>query len=259
MVEVKFKYLAIVLLFVAIACTHLFLYDSHFKTYAVESVERVKVLIFTENNKTKAAMKNSTSFTRICSQRERKDFIRRTMCGGANNKKTPAVKRRVAFMVDDEHKVAYCYIPKISSSTWKMIMMTSTRSGRQLPRPLGAHAVIAIKKRHIRTTTDRNSIRNYTKFMIVRHPMDRFLSAYYDKMFRKFGRNDAHYDWLTSIRKHVLKVTGGKSLSANGSNVPVVGLKDFTKFVVNGVGQPKYLNDKHWQKFAARCDPCSVK
>ena len=162
-------------------------------------------------------------------------------------------------MVDDEHKVAYCYIPKISSSTWKMIMMMSTRSGRRLPRPLGAHAVSEMKRRHVRTTTDRNSIRNYTKFMIVRHPLDRFLSAYYDKMFRKFRRNDAHYQYLTSIRKHVLKVTGGTSLSEHGSTVPVVGLIDFTKFVVGGVGQPRHLNDKHWRTFAARCDPCSVK
>ena len=257
----KFKYSTSCLLFVVIAaaCTYLFMHNnsSQIKLKAIDFAQSVKVshLIVQTNGAINQMITNKSAplFTRVCSQRQRKDFIRSKMCGGGvDNTKTTSSRRRrkVFFRVNDEHKVAYCNINKISSTTWIKILKTSTTTKSEFNK----------RRNSIRVTTNLTSIQNYTKFMIVRHPMERFLSAYYDAMFQIFREGSAHeFRRIISTRKYVLNVTGGVSLSGNASSIPVVGLTDFTKFVLGGVGQPTQLNNYHWRSYARQCDPCSVK
>ena len=259
----KFKYSTSCLLFVVIAaaCTYLFMHNnsSQIKLKAINFAQSVKVsshLIVQTNGAINQMITNKSAplFTRICSQRQRKDFIRSKMCGGSvdDNKKTTSSRRRrkVFFRVNDERRVAYCNINKISSTTWIKILKTSTTTKSEFNK----------RRNSIRVTSNLTSIQNYTKFMIVRHPMDRFLSAYYDAMFQIFREGSVHeFRRIISTRKYVLNVTGGVSLSGNASSIPVVGLKDFTKFVLGSVGEAKYLNNYHWRNYARHCDPCSVK
>ena len=54
---------------------------------------------------------NISNDVRICNQNERKDYMRK-ICDSTSNKQLKP--RRVSFIVDDEHKIAYCGIPKNS-------------------------------------------------------------------------------------------------------------------------------------------------
>ena len=232
--------------------------SSQIKLKAINFAQSVKVshLIVQTNGAINQTITNkSAPFTRVCSQRQRKDFIRSRMCGGGGDDKTKKTtssrrRRKVFFRVNDERRVAYCNINKISSTTWIKILKTSTTTKSESNK----------RRNSIRVTSNLTSIQNYTKFMIVRHPMDRFLSAYYDAMFQIFREGSVHeFRRIISTRKYVLNVTGGVSLSGNASSIPVVGLRDFTKFVLGIVGQPRHLNNWHWKNYARLCDPCSVK
>ena len=268
--NLKYGYLAGFWLLVGIVVCALLWIHAHENQFRLQIAQQLSLSAPRHKIANKGRTTESTSFTPICSQYERKNFIRNAMCENTttnnNNTRHFTVRRKdVIFFVDDEHKVAYCNIPKIGSSTWKMILMTSTQLGRRLPKPRGAHDTSELTKRNIRQTTDQSSIANYTKFMIVRHPMDRFLSAYYDKMVQQLHRDDPHYKYTKTVRNYVLSVTGGVRSRSSGKassappRLPVVGLNDFAKFVVGSVGLSKYRNERHWRKFAQRCDPCSVK
>ena len=194
---------------------------------------------------------NANVNIRTCTPLERKNHVK-SMCDIL----VRSNKRKVDFLVSDEHKLAFCNIPKISSSAWKSIMMVSTKIGRRLPKPSGAHSPAQLFKRGLRETSNLTSIEDHIKFMIVRHPLDRLLSAYYDKMYRNYTQKDSHFDWLTQIRRHILKVKGNYSRST----LPLrVGLKEFVRFILGNTGISKFVHDKHWNKYAFHCDPCSIR
>ena len=85
------------------------------------------------------------------------------------------------LIVDNKHKILYCYIPKIACTTWKKIMthllgIKNNRSVHSQHFPLlGSYS-----KSKVRYILD-----NYYKFMFVRDPFERLLSAYKDKFTRQ--------------------------------------------------------------------------
>ena len=121
-------------------------------------------------------------------------------------------------------------------------MMTSTKTGRSLPPPIGAYHPGEIRKRRLRISILSKKIRGYTKFMIMRNPMDRFQSAYFDKMERIFNKSDAHYKYLKWARRNVLQSVGA---ALNGS-IPHVSFKTFVDFVLKQKGPARLLEDNHW-------------
>ena len=188
--------------------------------------------------------------TRICTQTERKRHIR-TMC----SKPWMKTSHKVTFLVDDEHRIAYCFIPKIASSTWNTILMTSTRKGRRLRIPKGAHHPVEIRKRGLRMSGLTDRIRKYTKFMIMRNPIDRFQSAYYDKIYRPITKKTPHFGFLKWMRNTVRRATHSRRNGTGGSPK----FRNFVNFMLNTRGYRRAKEDKHWARFASRCDPCRIK
>ena len=130
--------------------------------------------------------------------------------------------KRVQFIVDDEHKVAYCGTAKIASSTWRMILMMSTKQGKLLERPRAAHDPKNLKARGLRMTSNVDS--NYTKFMIVRHPLDRYVSGYRDKMAKKYNKlvgSDRHWIHIRHIVLNFNNVTVR-------NKIPIVDFRNFS-------------------------------
>ena len=172
------------------------------------------------------------------------------------NKTTTDVK----FIIDDEHKVAYCNIPKIASSTWKRILMTSTTKGRQLPVPRASHRASDSKQRGLRSLSisqlNRNpKTRKYTRFMITRHPVERFISAFYEKI------NSTLPNATSSYMKHVIMQQQSMRRSVRKFNkideFRNVSFNSFARFVLYSTGYAEKENI-HWKRYAKRCDPCNI-
>ena len=87
---------------------------------------------------------------------------------------------------------------------------------------------------------------NYTKFMIVRHPFDRLLSAYYNILYYQSGMFGPA--WMPNYLHHVFH--------ADSVNETLFTLEYFLRLVTDP-GWFGYL-DRHWTPYTDLCDPCSI-
>ena len=163
----------------------------------------------------------------ICSQQERKEHFRK-VCKKYNTSEVQHVWRH---LIDIEHKVSYCFIPKAGSSTWKKLIASSTRRGRKLTRNFSAHRILDLRRRRVFLTFKKpRYYEKYAKFFIMRHPMTRLISAFQDKIARELSPTDFHLEFLTKERKYIYE-TIHKHRRLDQSKNFKVSFSDFIKFV----------------------------
>ncbi|KAK3755476.1 hypothetical protein QZH41_005970, partial [Actinostola sp. cb2023] len=86
------------------------------------------------------------------------------------------------ILVNDEHGVLYCYVPKVACSNWKRVMAVldgkanSTDEIGQVP-----HSTFKRLSRYPPAEIQYR-LENYYKFMFAREPLQRVVSAYKDKL-----------------------------------------------------------------------------
>ncbi|XP_076056231.1 carbohydrate sulfotransferase 11-like [Oratosquilla oratoria] len=160
------------------------------------------------------------------------------------------------FVVDDIHKTLYCYVPKVSCTTWKRIMMILTGLSKAKD-PLEIPSEKAHEEGtlvHLSSyTRDKAAVRRrlqkYTKFIIVRDPMERLLSAYRNKLA---GDTKTARHFKKRFGVAILKQYGNRN-SSTGDGVT------FNQFVdyVTDPSRRKQLNE-HWAPYVDLCHPCLV-
>ncbi|XP_042208731.1 carbohydrate sulfotransferase 11-like isoform X1 [Homarus americanus] len=180
-------------------------------------------------------------------QQKRKAAIREG-CGG---KPTAAALSRTLqkspilphLLIDDVHKAIYCFIPKVSSTSFKKVWlsMINPDKGKGNRRP---HAVLNAKIRQEKRqkTNLRQKLSTYTKYLIVRHPFERLLSAYKNKIKgpqKKFQQKTV-YNYAKKIRPNVKRSD--------------IQWTEFVDYLNNG-GDRK---NRHWNVFARHCYLCSI-
>jgi hypothetical protein len=88
---------------------------------------------------------------------------------------------------------------------------------------------------------------NYHKFLVVRHPLDRLLSAYYNMIHYKNGEPGPR-DTIPDI---LLKYD--KELHGNIRNLS---FSQFVEYITNP--DSKFYNDRHWIPYTETCLICKV-
>jgi chondroitin 4-sulfotransferase 11 len=138
-------------------------------------------------------------------------------------------------------RFGYCKLGKVSSSTWLTILNSALGD----PHP------------HLRASTRLRTyhqlpfaVRQYFKFVFVRHPFDRLISAYIDK----FGSQKSEY-WTelapTILRRY--RANPSRRSLRQGNDVR---FDEFIKYIVDPRSHP--LNDFHWSPQTELCQPCRV-
>ncbi|XP_037086936.1 carbohydrate sulfotransferase 13-like isoform X3 [Pollicipes pollicipes] len=161
------------------------------------------------------------------------------------------------IIVNEDHKLLYCYIPKVSSTQWKKVM--GVLSGTLPDRPLNEILGRAPHERGVhRFLSDfplaevRNRLATYTSFLFVRHPLERLVSGYVNK-FAKAGP-DGYFNRLFSAE---IKRQFGDGQPA--SNTSTVTFDSFARWVSNP--HPKNVlgaRNEHWKPMVDLCHPCAV-
>ena len=151
------------------------------------------------------------------------------------------------ILVNDEHKFLYCSVPKVACSNWKRVMMvldgeaTDTNSIRRVNHLsftfLGDLPPLAVKRK----------LNEYYKFMFVREPLVRILSAYKDKFL--LNNTSFHKSYGRKIVKHVRK---NAAANYKGDDVS---LQEFLQYVAES--HVEDMNE-HWMPFYELCQPCAV-
>ena len=156
------------------------------------------------------------------------------------------------MVVDHKRRVAYCYVPKNSCTTWKAIMANNTGVRSDVPfETLATHGFIhnRLDEFGLSKETYTDKLQTYTKFIVVRHPFDRLLSAYRDKAFPNLLNGKIH-GYYYKIKKSVLR-RSRHILTAQERQSYVPTFEEFAQHVL-------VTSNIHWNSYAFRCDPCHI-
>ena len=96
------------------------------------------------------------------------------------------------FIVSHDLRLVFCIVTKAACTSWLRVLLQLTgNTAAQLVAATDRTSVHAMYKYYLSATTFQNvtqltraPVRDYYKFMFVREPLERLVSAYRDKMFR---------------------------------------------------------------------------
>ncbi|XP_058247226.1 carbohydrate sulfotransferase 12-like [Hemibagrus wyckioides] len=170
------------------------------------------------------------------------------------------------LLVDDRHGIIYCYVPKVACTVWKRIMIVLSESLKVYGVPYRNPLDIPIEDVHGSSLQQLNAypkavmkqkFETYQKFIFVRDPFVRLISAYKDKIQ---SPNQIYYE---TIGIDILKKFG------NVSNPPasveqahaqgiVPSFYNFIQYILSlPAGNDKEF-DEHWRQTLHLCHPCAI-
>lgn len=186
-----------------------------------------------------------------------------TSCGWQKRMLVPKMLNNL--LVDDKHKVMYCVIPKVACTNWKRALVRLSgrinTTNQESLRTLDVHDEILLNQIGLRYLNTyplqeiRDRMETYYKFMFVRHPLERLLSAYRDK-FIQHNKWNEHFQlkYGRKIVKTHRRNPTEESLQAGDD----VTFPEFLRYVIDTSysGRPQ---NPHWSSYYDLCHPCSIR
>ncbi|XP_051877054.1 carbohydrate sulfotransferase 12-like [Pristis pectinata] len=178
------------------------------------------------------------------------------------------------LIVDDRHGIIYCYVPKVACTNWKRIMILLSQS--LLKQGIPYHDPLEIPRNFVHRSTSHSTfshfwkrygkfskqlmkirLKKYTKFLFVRDPFVRLISAFRSKFA---VQND---DFYRQFAKQMLQ------LYANYSNLPQTvneafsaGIKptfiNFIQYLLDPQTEKEMPFNEHWRQVYRLCHPCQI-
>ncbi|KAG0719006.1 Carbohydrate sulfotransferase 11 [Chionoecetes opilio] len=168
-------------------------------------------------------------------------------------------KKLINVIVDDKNRVLYCYVPKVACTNWKRVMLilngASNKTDPQDIPPDSVHRKhVFVKLSDLQPDAIRHRLLTYTKFLFVRHPIERVISAFRNK-FEKNYTSSAYFKkrFAVKIMKKYRKGEAAGSIPSNGHGM------HFSEFVSYLIDTKKELFNEHWALVSTLCNPCQVR
>ncbi|CAL8357928.1 unnamed protein product [Lota lota] len=156
--------------------------------------------------------------------------------------------------VEDRSGLLYCEVPKAGCSNWKRVLMVlggSAVSTGAIPHEV-AHNANSLRRLD---SYDRAAIAErlhaYTKFLFVREPFERLVSAFRDK----FESPNSYYHPVFG-RPIISKYRANASHSALRTGAGVT-FREFVRYLLD-VHRPVGM-DIHWEPVSQLCNPCLLR
>ncbi|KAK7065189.1 hypothetical protein SK128_002678 [Halocaridina rubra] len=181
-------------------------------------------------------------------------------------------------MTKEKQKLAYCPIYKAGSTSWAITLSDiGGHPYRDLRKTQGHTKVIAKIFPYMSMRDGLSVIRSLTSFVIVRHPLERFLSAYRDKFegaskdyyYLRYGENMVRYyrNFPTNITTKQLAKYREEVKAKVIANQPLVGMPGNPYAEPPGPTFPEFVKyilyrrfaDDHWRTYNEHCSPCAMK
>lgn len=171
-------------------------------------------------------------------QKARKQHLEE-YCHNHTYNKSLGTKDLYMLAVDDELKLIYCVVPKVGTTTWKRVIAKS----REI-KP-GVNRWIMWKRLSNYTEEERNQrLKTYFKFVFVREPLQRLLSAYKNKFLQIPS-------YTKDLRKEIVQSLRPQDLKPEGKNF--VKFKEFIQYFSNNMSR-----NQHWRQYEKLCHPCVI-
>ncbi|KAL7375226.1 hypothetical protein ABVT39_014016 [Epinephelus coioides] len=166
------------------------------------------------------------------------------------------------LIVDDNHGIIYCYIPKVACTNWKRVMFVLNMSA-----PYQDPMSIAGDMVHLpKTFTQLNSfprqemkvkLKHYTKFLFVRDPFVRLISAYRNK----FQRHNEYF--YQHFGRDILRLYGNQSDPPETEDKAFAsGIRpsfyNFIQYLLDPQTEKEAPFEPHWRQMHRLCHPCLI-
>ncbi|XP_053331149.1 carbohydrate sulfotransferase 14 [Spea bombifrons] len=184
------------------------------------------------------------------------DIRNRTMsgiCGQKNMPHTvwelPVLQRKTVLkhiLVNDKYRFLYCYVPKVACSNWKRVLKVLDGSLESVDVKVKMdHKNDLVFLSDLSAEEIKYRLKHYFKFMFVRDPMERLLSAYRNK-FGEMKEYQQRYgvEIVKRYRKH--------GRDSAGDDVT------FSEFLRYLLDEDADRMNEHWMPMYNLCQPCAV-
>ena len=153
----------------------------------------------------------------------------------------------------EKYNLVYCIVPKVACTVWKRIL--ANLEGYNITKAVHRETEGKLKKLSTYTTGDRRKIlKTYKKFMFVREPFERLLSAYRDCFWGKFKRSAPYWKRYRKTIRLVLAKRRGLDIDVDADNTT---FEQFATYLVLRWNERK-LFETHWREQYKLCHPCQV-
>ena len=149
------------------------------------------------------------------------------------------------MLYEDKHKVIFCSVPKAGCTTMKTMfaLLQGHFTLNQLQNAnMVTHANHLRKVYSLSDSSQFHQLQNYFKYIVVRNPLERIVSAYHEKIARK-----RHSQYYQILQKKILQQYGN-----NNSQFP--SFSEFIDYLLHS--KP---SDPHFMPTTTLCDPCRIK
>ncbi|KAJ8269557.1 hypothetical protein COCON_G00121640 [Conger conger] len=180
---------------------------------------------------------------------------------GASSRKrrvlTPADLKHL--VVDEAHELIYCYVPKVACTNWKRVMMVLTGQGKYT-HPMDipsnqAHIPSNLKTLNQYSIPEINHrLKNFLKFLFVREPFERLVSAYRNKFTLKYNTS-FHKRFGTKIVRRYRKNATLEALQSGAD----VRFPEFAEYLVDPTTLKEGPLNEHWETVYSLCHPCHIR
>ncbi|XP_024587908.1 carbohydrate sulfotransferase 11 isoform X1 [Neophocaena asiaeorientalis asiaeorientalis] len=162
------------------------------------------------------------------------------------------------LVVDEDHELIYCYVPKVACTNWKRLMMVLTGRGKYSD-PMEIPANEAHVSANLKTLNQysipeiNHRLKSYMKFLFVREPFERLVSAYRNKFTQKYNTS-FHKRYGTKIVRRQRKNATQEALR-KGDDVK---FEEFVAYLIDPHTQREEPFNEHWQTVYSLCHPCHI-
>ncbi|XP_016106139.1 carbohydrate sulfotransferase 12-like [Sinocyclocheilus grahami] len=177
--------------------------------------------------------------------------------------------------VDDHHGVIYCFVPKVACTNWKRVMIVLSQSLKapdgapyldplDIPSALSHNATLHLIFNKFWRLFGRFSrpsmhhkLKNYTKFLFVRDPFVRLISAFRNKFVLP---NENFYRQFGSVMLHRYANISKPPDSAQEAFAAGIRLSftHFIKYLLDPQTEEEKPFNEHWQQMYRLCHPCQI-
>ncbi|XP_076685245.1 carbohydrate sulfotransferase 11 isoform X2 [Andrena cerasifolii] len=200
---------------------------------------------------------NALARSALVERQERLQYNCEEILGDVENEvSSPESLRNI--LVDEQHELLYCYVPKVACTNWKRVLMVATgkwpgSDPLEIPADR-AHSPGNFQRLSNYTLPEiERMLATYDKLIVVRHPLERLLSAYRNKLEAK--HQSSKY-FQARFGKKIVKRYRPNATEASLRNGDDVTFREFVEFVTDESSNE--TRNEHWKPIYELCQPCLV-
>ena len=165
------------------------------------------------------------------------------------------------FFVQKEKKLMWCKVPKAASTSWLFAFLSLAHVPMsEIPEDngMGLHAFLREKYPMLTKNLFKKMLPQTIKFLVARHPFERVISAYVDKLENYTRDVEYRGGYYYAMYGHDIVSTYRHKYKLKFPENPLFDRREpsFLEFVEYLIDTPLEKFDEHWKPIFILCPPC---